>query len=96
MRQGGPVENPRLNVRLRTAAVIRIDEIDLQNPVHDTFACRAVMAMSESEAIPGPGPSAANVYVSALTYCTTMTTCPSGLSVTVYQMVKLSDGRWRR
>jgi len=52
------------------------------------------MAMSESEAIPGP--SAANVYVSALTYCTTMTTCPSGLSVTVYQMVKLSNGRWRR
>ena len=96
MRQGGPVENPRLNVRLRTAAVIRIDEIDLQNPVHGTFACRAVMAMSESEAIPGPDPSAANVYVSALTYCTTMTTCPSGLSVTVYQMVKLSDGRWRR
>jgi hypothetical protein len=45
---------------------------------------------------PGTGPSAANVYVSALTYCTTMTTCPSGLSVTVYQMVKLSDGRWRR
>jgi hypothetical protein len=38
----------------------------------------------------------ARVYVSALTYCTTMTTGPSGLSVTVYQMVKPSDGRWRR
>ena len=76
--------------------MIRIDEIDLQNPVHGTFACRAVMALSESEAIAGPGLCAANVYVSALTYCTTMTTCPSGLSVTVYQMVKPSDGRWRR
>ena len=76
--------------------MIRIDEIDLQNPVRGTFACRAVLAMSESAAIPGPGPSAANVHVSALTYCTTMMTCPSGLSVTVYQMVKLSDGRWRR
>ena len=95
MRQGGSVENPRLNVRLRTAAVIRIDEIDLQNPVRGTFAYRAVLAMSESAAIPGPGPSAVNAYVSALTYCTT-TTCPSGLSVTVYQMVKPSEGRWRR
>jgi hypothetical protein len=35
--------------------VIRIDEIDLQKPVHGTFAYRAVMAMSESEAIPGSG-----------------------------------------
>ncbi len=34
-----------------------------------------------------------HVHVSALTYYTTMTTCPSGLSVTVYQMVKPSDGR---
>jgi hypothetical protein len=41
-------------------------------------------------------PPRGGVYVSALTYCTTMTTCPSGLSVTVYQMVKPSDGRWRR
>lgn len=35
-------------------------------------------------------------YVSVLTYCTTMTLCPSGLSVTVYQMVRPSGGRWRR
>ena len=41
--------------------------------------------------IPGHKSSAGGVYVSALTYCTTMTTCPSGLSVTVYQMVKPSD-----
>jgi hypothetical protein len=39
---------------------------------------------------------AGGAQVSALTYCTTMTTCPSGLSVTVYQMVKPSEGRWRR
>ena len=43
--------------------MIRIDEIDLQNPVHGTFACRAVMTMSESEAIPGPDPSAAMLRV---------------------------------
>lgn len=47
MRQGGSVENPRLNVRLRTAAVIRIDEIDRQNPIRGTFACQAVLAMSD-------------------------------------------------
>jgi hypothetical protein len=35
-------------------------------------------------------------YVSALTCCTTMTTGLFGLSVTVYQMVRPSDGRWRR
>jgi hypothetical protein len=54
------------------------------------------MTMFGSEPILGPDSSAANVYVSALTYYTTMTTCPSGLSVTVYQMVKPPDGRWRR
>ena len=43
-----------------------------------------------------PESSAGPVHVSALTYCTTMTTCPSGPSVTVYQMVRPSDGRWRR
>src|SRR5271170_1669431 len=37
-----------------------------------------------------PESSACHVHVSALTYCTTMTTCPSGLFVTVYQMVKPS------
>lgn len=36
------------------------------------------------------------VQVSALMYCTTMTTGPSGLSVTVYQMVRPSEGRCRR
>ena len=41
-------------------------------------------------------PNSGHVHVSALMYCTTMTTRPSGLSVTVYQMVKSSDGRWRR
>jgi len=30
--------------------------------------------------IPGRESSAGHVHVSALTYCTTMTTCPSGLS----------------
>jgi hypothetical protein len=40
-----------------------------------------------------PQSFAAHVHVSALTYCTTMMTRPSGLSVTVYQMVKPSDGR---
>jgi len=48
------------------------------------------------EPIPGLESSACHIHVSALTYCTTMTTWPSGLSVTVYQMVKPSDGRWRR
>lgn len=76
--------------------MIRTDEIDLQNPIRGIFACRSVMTMSGSEPIPGPDSSVANVYVSALTYCTTMTICPSGLSVTVYQMVKPSEGRWRR
>jgi hypothetical protein len=47
----------------------------------------------QSESIPRPESFVANVYVSALTYCTTMTTCPSGLFVTVYQMVKPSEGR---
>jgi len=42
---------------------------------------------------PRPGSLVANVYVSALTCCATMTTCPSGPSVTVYQMVRPSDGR---
>ena len=37
--------------------------------------------------------SAGPVHVSTLTYCTTMTTCPSGLSVTVYQIVRPSEGR---
>ena len=40
--------------------------------------------------------AAGPAHVPALTYCTTMTTCPSGPSVTVYQMVRPSDGRWRR
>ena len=48
----------------------------------------------QSESIPQAGILCCqNVYVSALTYCTTMTTCPSGLSVTVYQMVKPWEGR---
>ena len=33
------------------------------------------------------------LQVSALTYCTTITTCLSGVSVTVYQMVKAV--RWK-
>ena len=35
-------------------------------------------------------------HVSALRCCTTMTTCLPRLSATVYQMVRPSDGRWRR
>jgi hypothetical protein len=45
------------------------------------------------EPIPAGSPPRVCGHVSALTYCTTMTACPSGLSVAVYQMVRPSDGR---
>lgn len=75
------------------AAVIRADEIDRQNPIYGIFACRGYDHDVRERVDPGPESFAANVYASALTYCTTMMTCPSGLSVTVYQMVKPSEGR---
>ena len=61
-----------------------------------TYRGSRPLSLLAGEPVPGPESSAGPAHVSALTYCTTMTTCPSGPSVTVYQMVRPFDGRWRR
>jgi glyoxylate carboligase len=66
------------------------------NELNASYAAEGYARLLAGKPVPGPESSAGPAHVSALTYCTTMTTCPSGLSVTVYQMVRPSDGRWRR